>query len=449
MLSQQLTALIAPGALVMVVAAACGGGSVGQGGSPSATPTEGAIPSPTPEGTATPTPGTTPVPTPEATPTPTPETTPTPWPRVSIPPSPAAPPPVSEGQLREQLRSARLSTFGWRTNFGIHSVPFEEIQSGGPPKDGIPPIDAPSFVTTEEASKWLADREPVQAVEINGDARAYPLQILIWHEIVNDTVGGKPVAVTYCPLCNTAIVFDRTLEGVVLDFGTTGNLRFSDLVMYDRQTESWWQQITGEAIVGDLTGRKLTSVSAPIISFEEFRKAHPDGKVLSQDTGYSRPYGQNPYIGYDTDFPFLYRGPEDDRLRPLERVATVSIGDEDVAFPFSVLGKNPVVHYTLGGQDLVVFYQRGTASALDSYVISDSRDVGATGIFDPHLNGTKLTFEQDGDLVVDEQTGSMWNLLGKATEGPLQGQELTPVVHANHFWFSWAVFKPDTVVYKG
>ena len=136
------------------------------------------------------------------------------------------------------LRNAGISARGWETDFSRHTVPYGEILSGGPPRDGIPPIDDPRFTTPEDASKWLGDQEPVIAFELNDDARAYPLQILTWHEIVNDVVGGVPVSATFCPLCNAAIVFDRRLDGVVYDFGTSGKLRKSDLIMWDRQTES-------------------------------------------------------------------------------------------------------------------------------------------------------------------------------------------------------------------
>jgi hypothetical protein len=343
-----------------------------------------------------------------------------------------------------------FSTFGWKTDFSKFNIEFSELFSGGPPKDGIPAIDDPTFEAVAEMGGWLKDREPVLALENNGDARAYPLQILIWHEIVNDTVGGRPVVVTYCPLCNTAIVFDATRpDGRVLDFGTTGKLRFSDLVMYDRQTESWWQQITGEAIIGELTGQRLEFIPAPLVSWAEFKQAHPDGKVLSKETGFSRSYGQNPYVGYDTGSPFMYRGPQDNRLSATERVATVSAGDAAVAFPFSVLEKERVVHYTLEGEDLVIFYKKGTASALDDRFIADSYDVGATNVFRPVVDGQRLTFMAQGDMFVDRETGTTWNLLGQAIDGPLQGSSLAPVVHANHLWFAWAVFKPVTVVYGG
>ena len=216
------------------------------------------------------------------------------------------PAPVSEAQtaatnvtiqpdpdFERALLNAGISRRGWETDFSRHTVPYGEILSGGPPRDGIPPLDDPKFTTAKDASAWLGDQEPVIAFELNDDARAYPLQILTWHEIVNDLVGGVPVSATFCPLCNAAIVFDRRLDGTVYDFGTSGNLRNSDLIMWDRQTESWWQQFTGQGIVGELAGKKLTMLTASIISFSDFRAASPDGKVLSRDTGFSRPYPES------------------------------------------------------------------------------------------------------------------------------------------------------------
>ncbi len=343
-----------------------------------------------------------------------------------------------------------FDTSEWKTNFQKSTVPLSEIRSGGPPKDGIPPIDRPKFETVAEAAKWLKPAEPVVFFERGGDARAYALQILIWHEIVNDTVGGVPASVTFCPLCNTSITFDRRLEGQVYDFGTTGKLHKSALVMYDRQTESWWWQVSGVAIIGELTGKRLIPLPSQIISWETFRGAHPSGKVLSKDTGHSRPYGRNPYVGYDdiNSSPFLYTGGRDQRLKPMERVVTVSIGKEDVAYPFSVLEKAGVVHDTVGGTPIVVFFKKGTASALDRNDIADGRDVGAAAVFSPTLDGKKLAFAVRGVQFADEQSKSVWNILGQATAGPLAGKRLEPIVHGNHFWFSWASYKPQTRVYS-
>lgn len=341
--------------------------------------------------------------------------------------------------------------FEFKTDFSKHTVPYAEILSGGPPKDGIPAIDYPQFVRVDEATVWLKPVEPVIRLERNGDVRAYPLQILTWHEIVNDTVGGVPVIVTFCPLCNTAIAFERTVGDKVLDFGTTGRLRYSNLVMYDRQTETWWQQATGEAIAGELTGTQLKFVPAAIIAWRDFQAAHPHGKVLSRDTDYSRPYGRNPYVGYDdvNNPPFLYRGPKTPgQLAPVARVLTVDWNGEAVAYPYGVLQQVQVVNDTVGGMPIVVVWQAGTASALDADTIAEGRDVGAGVAYARTLSGQVLTFKRDQGRIVDEQTSSEWNLLGVAVSGKLAGKALTPIVVINHFWFSWAAFKPQTRVYQ-
>ena len=189
---------------------------------------------------------------------------------------------TEEGVALLPVEAPPFSTGGWSTNFDRRLVEWEEILSGGPPKDGIPSVDDPTFESVGDASDWLTDRDPVIFFEHNDDIRAYPLAILIWHEIVNDEVGGMPVAVTFCPLCNASIVFDATIDGVVHEFGTTGRLRNSDLIMYDRVTESWWQQFTGEAIVGDYTGRQLTFLASQVISCGDFAAEFPDDQVMAR-----------------------------------------------------------------------------------------------------------------------------------------------------------------------
>ena len=362
----------------------------------------------------------------------------TPWPTVT-------PTPDLGGD--EELRRARFSTQGWKTDFSKRSIPLSEIVSGGPGKDGIPAIDAPVFQDIDGGDQWLDDKEQVHVVDVQGEVRAYPLAILIWHEIVNDTVGGVSVAVTYCPLCNSAITFDRRLGDRTLEFGVSGVLRHSDMIMFDRQTESWWQQLVGEAIVGELLGERLTVLPSFLVSWEDFKEAYPDGRVLSRDTGYSRQYGRNPYELYDRQTPFLFFGEPDKRLRPLDRVVVVEEGEDAIAFPLTVLEQEPVVHHTLGGEDLVVFFQFGANSALDDATVAGGRDVGAAAVYRPVVNGQQLAFTAVGETFVDDQTGSQWNLLGQAVDGPLAGERLEPVVHGTHFWFAWAVFKPYTSVY--
>jgi hypothetical protein len=343
------------------------------------------------------------------------------------------------------------ATVQFSTDFSKHTVPYGEILSGGPPKDGIPAVDEPKFIDVKEADGWLKSVEPVILVKVGQKARAYPLQILIWHEIVNDTVGGVPLVVTFCPLCNTAIAFERDFKGRLLDFGTTGRLRYSNLIMYDRQTETWWQQATGEAIAGELAGSQLNFYPAAIVSWQEFKAAHPDGRVLSRDTGFDREYGRNPYTGYDdvNNPPFLYRGPQTPGiLPPVARVLAVELNQEAVAYPYDVLQKVRLVNNNVGGQPVVVFWEAGTASALDAISVAGGKDVGTANAYTRIVDGQELNFFVEGERILDRETGSEWNALGLALSGKLAGKSLAPVVAINHFWFSWAAFKPDTRIYQ-
>ncbi|MGC1955148.1 MAG: DUF3179 domain-containing protein, partial [Gammaproteobacteria bacterium] len=337
-----------------------------------------------------------------------------------------------------------------RTDFGNTTIDLAEIQSGGPPKDGIPAIDTPRFVSVLAAAQWLHPREPVIALTLDEQARAYPLQILIWHEIVNDTIAGVPVAVTFCPLCNASIVYDRRLQGRVLDFGTTGKLRKSDLVMYDRQTESWWQQFTGKAIVGTLAGNTLTQLPAPIVAFETFRETYPDGQVLSRETGHQRDYGHNPYRGYDRvgDQPFLLHESADPRLPAMERVLGISAGDDHRLYPLSALKEGAPVNDSIDGTPIVVLAEQGTLSVLDTARIRDARLVPTAAAYDRRIDGKVLTFERRKGAFVDRETGSTWNLFGHAVTGPLAGRRLRQVDAGVHFAFAWLAFRPQSVIFQ-
>ena len=334
-----------------------------------------------------------------------------------------------------------------KTDFCIYQPGvFAQIISGGVPRDGIPPIDNPTFDTVAVAQEWLQPQSPVIAVSINGSARAYPLAIMTRHEIVNDILGGVPVAVTFCPLCNSAIVFERTVEGQVLRFGVSGLLRNSDLIMWDDATQSWWQQFTGTGIVGHYTDYQLTILPSQVVGFGAFAAQYPEGEVLSPG---GRSYGSNPYAGYDSSAsPFLFRGPLDERLFPTERVLAGVIGGVAIAYPFETLARVGVINDTVGSHDVVAFWQPGAVSALDRSTIDDSKDVGMAALFDRALNGQVLTFTRDAEGVIrDEQTGSAWNVFGTAVAGPLAGQQLTQRLAFPHFWFAWAAFQPDTLIY--
>lgn len=334
---------------------------------------------------------------------------------------------------------------GLATNFCRHSVDYSEILSGGPPPDGIPPIDNPDFESQAAGDDWLSDVSPVLALEINGEARAYPLAILTNHEIVNDEVGGIPVAVTFCPLCNAGIVFDRRVNGDVLRFGVSGNLRNSDLIMWDNVTLSWWQQFTGEAIVGDLTGTQLEMIPAQLVAWEDFKAAYPAGVVLSTR---GRNYGFNPYVQYDSSSqPFLFEDAPDPRLAATERVLGYYSGDTAIAYPLPALADLRVVQEELDGRSVVIFYEPGQVSALDQRVIDESREVGSAAMFEAALAGQELTFHYRSGKIIDEETGSTWDVFGRAVDGELAGSRLQPVLSHVHFWFAWAAFRPDTQVF--
>jgi hypothetical protein len=284
------------------------------------------------------------------------------------------------------------------TDFRRHTVAFSEIRSGGPSKDGIPAIDSPRFEQLESGrtagwTKTMAGNEPVISLAIGGDARAYPVRILIWHEIVNDTVGGVPVVVTYCPLCNSGSVFERSIDDRILEFGTTGKLRNSDLVMYDRQTESWWQQFTGEAIVGTLSGRSLHQVPARMESLFVFRQRFPDGKILVPSNPNARNYGENPYVGYDAagQRPFLYDGSMPQGIDPMERVVAVKVSPGHYeAWSLALLRQE----HRIQSQDLVLAWEPGQASALDRRTIAAGRDVGGV-VVQRNVNGALVDAPYD------------------------------------------------------
>ena len=262
-----------------------------------------------------------------------------------------------------------------RTDFARATVDLSEVRSGGPPRDGIPAIDDPRFVAVAEKT-GLAPREPVMTLEIDGaQPRAYPVRYLMWHEIVNDRVAGVPVAVTFCPLCNSGMVFDRQVAEQVLTFGVTGKLRHSDMIMFDRETESWWQQAVGRGIAGAHAGTELRALPARMESWDAFRARHPGGLVMAEPD-LRRAYGQNPYRRYDSaDRPFLYDGAMPPHgIHPLARV--VRVGDR--AWPLDRLrAEGEIVE---AGVRLT--WGAGQASALDTARIADGREVGNVRVRD-------------------------------------------------------------------
>ena len=358
-------------------------------------------------------------------------------------------PAAAEGVIVEDASNSPLASqyTAWPTDWSRRTVAdWDEFLAGlrsSDPRDGIPPIDSPIFESVSLASEWLSPTEPGALVRINGEARFYPLSIMTAHEIVNDAFGDVPVSVTYCPLCNTALAFDRRVNGEVLDFGVSGLLRNSDLVMWDRQTTSLWQQVTGEGVVGQFAGAELEPISTSIVSFSQFAEDFPDGLSLAAESARGRTaYGTNPYQGYSSSAqPFLFPEAVDSRLPALSRVVGVTDGDAQAAYSFERLTAEQVINDESNGVPIVVFHGGLTNDALDGGVIAASQNIGTGIAHDPVVDGNTLTFTANGDdTFTDDQTGTTWSILGVAIDGELAGTELGPLEHRNEFWFAWAAF---------
>ena len=291
------------------------------------------------------------------------------------------------------------------TNGVKHSVPLDSILGGGPPKDGIPSIDRPKFISISEASKQLSDTEPGLALEIGNVNRFYPFQILVWHEIVNDVIGGRRVLVTYCPLCLSGIVFDPAVAGERVEFGTSGKLSNSNLVMYDRKTDSLWSQILGEAIVGEMTGARLEVLPSDQIRFGDWKKLHPEAQVLSRDTGATRFYGQDPYGDYyTTPGTFFPVDKKDSRLNEKEFVLGVVVNGKAKAYWPPAVKKRGMVEDVFQGKTIVAEYEK---------------DIDAVRLF-----------SAEG---------------GSASGGERKLVRINPF---GSFWFSWVAAHPDTELLK-
>lgn len=315
-------------------------------------------------------------------------------------------------------------------------VPLDKIVSGGPPPDGIPSIDNPKFISKEEADKFLQEGDQVVGVNINGDIRAYPLQILVWHEIVNDNVGGTPVAVTYCPLCFTNQVFNRTVDGQIVEFGTSGKLYNSNLVMYDRTSNSLWSQALGQSILGKHAGLKLERVPFDVAFWREWKQLYPDTKVLSRDTGSTRPYGADPYGNYYTNNDLFFPvSNKDSRLGLKEIIVGLENGGQYKAYKLQQIEDTKVINDEINGKSITLF----------------SIHPAMVRVFDSIVDGQKLDFQYDKNStkIIDKRSGSEWNLEGIAIEGPMKGKRLSRLPFDEGFWFEWVAFHPETDVYTG
>ncbi|MFQ5899217.1 MAG: DUF3179 domain-containing protein [Candidatus Methylomirabilia bacterium] len=316
------------------------------------------------------------------------------------------------------------------------------VQSGGPPKDGIPPIDDPSYVTAAKAETLLGPEDVVFGFDYQGVVKAYPQKTLVWHEIVNEEVGGEKVSITYCPLTGSVVAFRgrSRADGAMLSFGTTGKLVNSNLLMYDRQTDSQWPQILGVAIAGPNKGAVLEEIPLAWTTWARWRERHPASLVLSTDTGYFRPYGTDPYGSYEHSgtyydsgglfFPVMAR---DDRFPSKEVVVGVKANGAQLAILKRELRAETVASMDLGGLPLAAFYDPG---------------LDMVRMYVRRAAATVLSFRSDGGRIVDEVTGAPWTPDGRCTEGRLAGTRLRRLAAYEVMWFAWYAFYPQTQMGK-
>lgn len=332
----------------------------------------------------------------------------------------------------------------WRTDFGQAEVPLSEFVDGGMRRGTLLPISEPAFQPPSDAS-WLNPSEPVVAFLWRGDARAYPLRLLVWHQLVNDVVGGQPVAIVYSPFLASAAVLDRVYEGQMLTFGVTGQLRRGDIVLFDEGTESWWQGLQGRALVGESTGAQLEQLPSWLVSWQAFQATFPEGLVMATPSGSRLPYGHNPYG--QTDGLQFYQGPQaPSELLPEARVLGFSIGQEIVAYPLAILHGLKVVNTQVAGTPVVIFAPEGPADPLQSPGFNEGPPLEVAYVYQRQLADRLLSFTSAGQLLIDKGTGSRWNALGEAVEGPLAGERLTLLPHLNAPWAFWWAINPAVVL---
>jgi hypothetical protein len=334
------------------------------------------------------------------------------------------------------------------------------VAGSGPfcaPFDSIPAVDEPHFVAAATAD--LGAAEPVVALALGREARAYPVRYLLYHEVVNDVLAGTPVVVTYCPLCDSAASFIRRVRGRTLTFGVSGQLEYANLRMFDRQTLTRWQQITGRAVSGHLEGARLRPLASAVVSWASWRAAHPRALVLAPPSDAFR-YGIDPYHGYDSGGPSApspvlatsaepARAADDAVLPPKWRVVGVGGGSSALAFAAPrTAGRAALARARFDGRPVVAFFRRGTALAGRAYRLSHSPRGWSATVWRARLDSRKLEFRMAGDSYVDARSGSRFDFFGRGVSGPFAGRQLTPVPHQTSFWFAWRYFHPRTVVVK-
>lgn len=322
------------------------------------------------------------------------------------------------------------------------SIPVDKIFDGGPGKDGIPALLSPPFLEPGQAT-YLNPTDLVIGYKVGEEIKAYPHKILDWHEIINDDIGGRPLAITYCPLTGTAIGWDRNLQGNITTFGVSGLLFNTNLIPYDRFSDSNWSQMRLVAINGQLQGERINTFPVIETTWETWQQMYPDTKVVSTETGIERPYNTFPYINssgldYRTDPYLLFPIDVDDgRLPRKERVHGVIINGEAKVYPIATFQDQvTVIADNFKERDLIVVGDR-TNNFANSFIVLQSE-----------FNSLEFSAVQDAlPVVMEDNEGNQWDIFGKAVAGPRQGQNLPPATSFIGYWFSWGAFYPAAEIY--
>lgn len=355
-----------------------------------------------------------------------------------------------------QLPNPKQIPFSWKTDTAKHTSAFADLHIAAE-KDAIRTLDFPEFIAKDHPQNTYYEYEPAIVINFGGEARAYPLSVLTLFELANDSIGGKQVMVTFCPMCHAALVYNRSIKTTAgektFTFGVSGLLMHNDMVMYDHQTETWWEQLMGSGIAGEYSGKSLRMLPALLISVKDFFDRFPQGKILSPEAlnTYMKTHRHRPYHHLEHKGPLShsYYLPEktDPRLPPQEHVLDIRVEGHDRIYPFSALAKAQVVSETVGETPVVIFYHEETVSVLDKDDLQEAKRIGSATVYERKLNGTAYTFKKSGNYFQDEQTGSSWDITGLCREGQLKGQQLTMVPHSNHFAFAYLAFYPDAEIY--
>ena len=366
------------------------------------------------------------------------ETPPQPGPQGLFTPSPVA---RDEAEISSHFPTPVVGG-NWRTNRERYILD-PDILGPGNNRDAIPPIYQPRFESVESADSWLESDDLVGVLALEGEVHVYPLRMLVYHEVANDQIAGVPVLVTFCPLCDTVLAFDRRVAGEALLFGVSMKLLHDNLIMWDHQTESWWQQVSGLAIVGDLAGEQLDFLPVRTLFWRDVRQDMPRARVLSRESGF--PESEAGFYDikmcptdYSAEPPLWTGGPTSEALSQYARVVGLNLRGA-VAYPMNALAQRQVVNDVVDGQDVVTFYSTLPCAGSRGAATTDTASV-----YSPLVGERKLSFYPKEGEILDRETGSTWSPGGLAVHGELKGSQLEPLPYTISFWFSWVAFYPDT-----